>query len=237
MMTRFLMRSRCQRGAVGARRASLLALLAGCESMQRSTARRSTTSRRRRAGARDAARPHDADVRRSLHGRRRRRASPPRRRTAAARPRERRCRRNAGRAHRARRQRSAGSSCRATPEQAWNTIARSSGTENGFVHRGRAARARHHGNRLGGKPRRDAAGCPAAVRSASTSTRSLDVQARQVPHADRARQRARHRRDLHLPPRHGAGSDGKIDNVSPARLHLGSRCRRTRSSRRRCCRG
>ena len=90
-------------------------------------------------------------------------------------------------------------------------------------------RLRRHGNRLGGEPRRDAAGLPAQHDRQVRRPLLHDLQAREVPHAHRARHRARHRRHLHFEPRDGASADAKIDNSSPAAFAW-ALCRRIRGS-------
>ena len=47
------------------------------------------------------------------------------------------------------------------------------------------------------------------------------LQARQVPHAHRARHRARHRRDLHFASRHGAGADDARSTIARRRRSPG----------------
>ena len=85
----------------------------------------------------------------------------------------------------------------------------------------RAADGRHHGNRLGGKPRRRAEHVAAADDRQVRRHLRQHVQARQVPHADRARQRAGHRRHLHLAPRVGAGSHRQDRQCLAVGLHVG----------------
>ena len=107
----------------------------------------------------------------------------------------------------------------------------------GLRHRQRAAGAGRDGNRLGGEPRRDSAGPVPQVHRQVPRRVLLDVQARQVPHAHRARHRARHGRNLHLASRHGAGADGEDRQRAAARRSHGPRCRPIPSSKPRCWRG
>ena len=96
---------------------------------------------------------------------------------------------------------------KATPEKAWNTM-RKFWTDTGFV----LAVEQPTLGVMETDWAENRAEMPQRLSCASTLGKFVDVfyrqlQARQVPHAHRARHRARHGRDLHLPSRHGAGAD------------------------------
>ena len=173
--------------------------VAGCDTTANSIGKRiDYKSESTRAGARDTARPDDARSTTTATTCRPPRASP---------------RRDATRPRPATRSPSTRS---ATPDRAggnerWLVVKCDAGGSvehdaqvlDGQRLRARrsSSRARHHGDRLGGEPRRTA-----AHRSRSTIGKVADrllhtLQARQVPHAHRARHRARHGRHLHLAPR------------------------------------
>ena len=107
----------------------------------------------------------------------------------------------------------------------------------GLRRRGRAAHDRRDGNRLGREPRRDPDGSGAPDDRQVHRHPLHDVQARQVPHARRARHRARHDGDLPVASRHGAGADGQDRRLARRRHSRGPCCRRIRTSKRRCWRG
>ena len=184
-----------------------------------------------RAGARAAAGPHDAAVRRPLQrhdrvGPRRAERESPARRRGDRRQRERR------RADRARRHRALArrqDDARGGVEHAAPVLDR-----HRLRARDRAADARHHGNRLGGEPRRHAERFPAQHDRQVRRRLLHHLQARQVPHAHRARHRAGHGRDLHLASRHRAGADDEDRQPLAGGVRLGGDAARTRASRPRC---
>ena len=165
--------------------------------------------------ARVAARPDDAAVRRSLRGHVRIRSS--RRRTRRGPSRSDLLPVNTRSARRRVPAASAGWSSRRRRSRRGRHVRRVLDRQR-LRHRHRAARARRDGNRLGGEPRGDSAGRPAQVHRQVHRRVLLDVQARQVPHADRARHRARHGRNLRVASRHGAGADDE-DRQSSAGRH------------------
>ena len=92
----------------------------------------------------------------------------------------------------------------------------------GFVLAVEQPHGRRDGDRLGREPRRDSAATSSATHDRQVHRRLLhDLQARQVPHAHRARRRAGHGRDLRLAPRHGAGADGQDRQLVAGRVRVG----------------
>ena len=95
---------------------------------------------------------------------------------------------------------------KASPDQAWTT-SRQFWIDSGFVLAVEQPNAGHHGDRLGGEPRRHSAGLAPPDDRQGHGPVLHDVQARQVPHAARARRRAGDDGDLPVASRHGAGAD------------------------------
>ena len=183
---------------------------------RRRSARRSTTSRcrrRRRSSCRRTSRRPQYDDRYNVttaSGLAARDATRPEAPATRSRPTRSPTRRSCGRAT------SAGSSSSATPEQAWN-ITRQFWIDQGFV---LAIEQPRLGVMETDWAENRAEMPPDFLRSTiGKVARPLlhDLQARQVPHAHRARHRARHRRDLRLA---AAAMEqvptAKIDNSSPA---------------------
>ncbi len=94
--------------------------------------------------------------------------------------------------------------------------------------RGRATDARHHGNRLGGKPRRPAEHGPRGHDRQGRRRVLQQLQARQVPHADRTGHRARHGRHLHFAPGRGTGADDADRQSLAGGVRMGCHAARSR---------